>query len=42
MKPESDSVNPRAFQFVGEMGKNEEAVFLSLAVLELVRDSIKK
>lgn len=42
MKPESDSINPRAFQFVGEMGKNEEAVFLSLAVLELVRDSIKK
>ena len=42
MKPESGSVNPRAFQFVGEMGKNEEAVFLSLAVLELVKDSIKK
>jgi hypothetical protein len=41
MRPESDSVNPRAFQFVGEMGKNEEAVFLSLAVLELVRESIK-
>ena len=42
MKPESGSVNPRAFQFVGEMKKNEEAVFLSLAVLELVKDSINK
>jgi len=41
MKPESGSVNPRAFQFVGEMKKNEEAVFLSLAVLELVRESVK-
>lgn len=41
MKPELGSVNPRAFQFVGEMGKNEEAVFLSLAVLELVRESVK-
>lgn len=42
MKPESGSVNPRAFQFVGEMKENEEAVFLSLAVLELVKDSINK
>ena len=42
MKPESGSVNPRAFQFVGEMGKNEEAVFLSLAVLELVNASVDK
>jgi hypothetical protein len=41
MKPESGSVNPRAFQFVGEMKKNEEAVFISLAVLELVRESVK-
>lgn len=41
MKPESGSVNPRAFQFVGKMGKNEEAVFLSLAVLELIKESIK-
>jgi len=42
MKPESGSINPRAFQFVGEMKKNEEAVFLSLAVLELVRDSVDR
>ncbi len=41
MKPESGAINPRAFQFVGEMKKNEEAVFLSLAVLELVRNSVE-
>ena len=40
MKPDAGSVNPRAFQFVGEMEKQEEAVFLSLAVLELVKNSI--
>lgn len=41
MKPESGAVNPRAFQFVGEMKKNEEAVFLSLAILELVKNSVE-
>lgn len=41
MKPESDAVNPRAFQFVREMGKNEEAVFLSLAVFELIKETVK-
>lgn len=41
IKPESDAVNPRAFQFVREMGKNEEAVFLSLAVFELIKETVK-
>lgn len=41
MKPESGAVNPRAFQFVGKMKKNEEAVFLSLAILELVKNSVE-
>ena len=36
MKSESGAINPRAFQFVGKMKKNEEAVFLSLAILEMV------
>ena len=42
IKPSKDAVNPRAFQFVGKMDKNEEAVFLSLAVLELVKNSINQ
>ena len=37
----SGEVNARAFQFVTPMGAQEEAVFLSLAVFELVKDSIK-
>jgi len=40
MKPKAGTVNPRAFQFVNKMGKQEEAVFLSLAILELVENSI--
>jgi hypothetical protein len=29
--------NPRAFELMSEMGPEEEAMFLSLAILELVR-----
>ena len=38
----SGEVNERAFQLVTPMGNQEEAVFLSLAILELVNDSINK
>lgn len=41
VKSNKGTVNPRAFQFVGKMGNNEEAVFLSLAVLELVKSSME-
>ena len=34
--------NPRAFQLLTEMEKEEEEVFLSLAVLEMVRRDLKK
>ncbi|MEM6967110.1 MAG: hypothetical protein AAF573_20270 [Bacteroidota bacterium] len=40
VKSNAGTVNPRAFQFVSKMGHKEEAVFLSLAVLELVKSSI--
>ncbi|MFQ5447909.1 MAG: hypothetical protein ACE5FF_13355 [Saprospiraceae bacterium] len=32
-------VNPRAFEFVGPMQEEEEALFLSLSVLELIRQN---
>jgi len=38
----SGEVNARALQLVTPMGNQEEAVFLSLAILELVNDSIAK
>ena len=38
----SDEVNARALQFVTPMGAQEEAVFLSLAIFELVKDSISE
>ena len=41
MKASTDAINPRAFQFVGEMKPQEEAVFLSLAILEMVKTSIE-
>lgn len=41
-KPKADDVNPRAFQLVSPMDRNEEAVFVSLAVLELVKGSMEK
>ena len=39
MKSQLNNINPRAFQYVAKMKKNEEAVFLALAVFELVKDS---
>jgi len=32
-------VNPRAFEFIGPMQEDEEALFLSLSVLELIRQT---
>lgn len=34
--------NPRAFQFLAPMEKEEETVFLSLTILEMVRRDLKK
>jgi len=42
LKANKGSVNPRAFEFVKTMDNNEEAVFVSLAVLEMVKNSISK
>lgn len=36
----SDKTNPRAVEYVGEMSKDEEILFLSLTILELVQRSI--
>lgn len=36
----SDKTNARALEYVGEMNKEEETLFLSLAVLELVQRSL--
>lgn len=34
--------NPRAFQFLTNMDQEEEAVFLSLSILEMIRRDLKK
>ncbi len=37
----TDTTNPRALQFVDQMNKEEETLFLALAILELILRSIK-
>ena len=41
MKPESDSVNPRAFQFVGKMKKNEEVIITELNNAQGEKENLK-
>lgn len=39
---QTTKTNPRAFQLLSEMDQEEEGVFLSLAVLEMIQKDIKK